>query len=349
MRCQYCFYYGIDGHTNGIMSEETLELLVRRIFEYAGNDGRAHNVSLAFQGGEPTLAGIDFFRRATELTRKYNTLKHTVSFALQTNGLNVDDEMASFLAKERFLVGLSVDGTRDIHDMHRRDVAGRGTYSRVMRTAALLSKHGVEYNVLCVVSRAVAKHPTAVYRSLTGAGFRYLQFIPCLDRGGEGDYSLDAEEYGRFLCTVFDLWYDDLRHGREISVRDFDNLVMRAAGRPSEICTMRGVCGCYFTVESDGSVYPCDFYVDSEWKMGNISELSFSELIGGETATRFISESREHPSECRECRYYGFCGSGCRSQRDVDGTNLFCAAYRHFFDHSAERIFELARHFFGTV
>ena len=346
MRCRYCFYYGGDGHSNGIMSDETLETLIMRTFEYAGSDGRAHAVSLAFQGGEPTLAGLEYFEKVVSLVGKYNLRGHKVNYAVQTNGLCINREMAEFFAEKRFLAGVSLDGNREIHDMNRLDAAGRATFSRVMKTLRLFDDVGVEYNILCVVSRVTARHPSAVYDGLTGAGFRYLQFIPCLDRNG-GGFSPDPDTYGKFLCTVFDKWYKDLSAGKNISVRDFDNYVLRAAGRLPEICTMRGVCGCYFTVESDGSVYPCDFYVTPEWRMGNVAEMSFADMLSSDTAKRFISESTAHPSECRQCRCYGFCGSGCRSLRDSDGKNIFCESYKHFFDHSYSRIFELSHRFFG--
>lgn len=346
MRCRYCFYYGGEGHSNGIMSDETLEMLIKRIFEYAGADGRAHRVSLAFQGGEPTLAGLEYFKKVVALVEKYNLTGHDVCYAVQTNGICIDREMAEFFAKNRFLAGVSLDGNCEIHDMNRLDASGRTTFSRVMKTLRLFDSVGVEYNILCVVSRAAARRPAAVYDSLTGAGFRYLQFIPCLDRG-DGRFAPDPEAYGRFLCTVFDKWYRDILSGKRISVRDFDNYILRAAGRLPEICTMRGICGCYFTVEADGSVYPCDFFVMPEWRIGNVSEMSFSDMLSSNTAKRFISESTAHPEECRSCRYYGFCGSGCRSLRNADGKNIFCESYKMFLDHSGARISELSRRFFG--
>lgn len=346
MRCRYCFYYGGEGHSNGIMDDATLELTIKRTLEYAGADGRAHSVSLAFQGGEPTLAGLDYFRKVVALIGKYNLQGHRINYAVQTNGLCIDREMAEFFAENRFLAGVSLDGNREIHDMNRLDASGKATFSRVMKTLRLFDEVGVEYNILCVVSRAVVRRPAAVYDALTGAGFRYLQFIPCLDRNG-GGLSPDPESYGKFLCTVFDRWYRDIVSGKSISVRDFDNYILRAAGRLPEICTMRGICGCYFTVESDGSVYPCDFFVLPEWRIGNVADMSFSDMLASDTAKRFITESTAHPEECKKCRYYGFCGSGCRSLRDESGKNIFCLSYKTFLDHAGDRIIELSRRFFG--
>ena len=345
MRCRYCFYYGLPEHNNGIMSDETLERLVSRIFEYAGD--KPSDVSIAWQGGEPTLAGDEYFEKAVTLTKKLNTAGHRLHYSIQTNGYELSERLADLFAREKFLVGISLDASRELHDVNRVDVHGKGTFDRVQKTVRLLKSKGVDFNILCVVSRAVARNPVKVYNSLTRAGFDFLQFIPCFDDGQSGAYSIDSKLLGDFLCRTFDLWFKDLEGGKQISIRDFDNYVMRAGGRLSEICTMRGVCGCYFTVEADGSVYPCDFYVTPEWKMGNLHDKALAELQDSEVAIRFIEDSKAHPDECKSCRWYGFCGSGCRRLRNGVGVNVFCDAYKAFFEHSGERIFYLARKYFG--
>ena len=345
MRCRYCFYYGLPEHNNGIMTDETLETLVKRIFEYASD--KPSDINIAWQGGEPTLAGEEYFRKAVELTKSLNTAKHRIHYSIQTNGYELSEGLADLFARENFLVGISLDANREIHDMNRVDAAGKGTYDRVMKTVKLLRSKGVDFNILCVISKAVARNPAKVYNSLTRAGFDFLQFIPCFDDGQTGAHSIDSKLLGNFFCRLFDLWFDDIEKGKQISIRDFDNYVMRAAGRLTEICTMRGVCGCYFTVEADGNVYPCDFYVSPEWKMGNLADKSLFELQGSETAKRFIEESKLHPDECKNCRWYGFCGSGCRRLRNGVGVNNFCEAYKMLFEHAHERIFYLARKFFS--
>ncbi len=341
MRCQYCFYFGEPEHQNGIMTDEMLERLMQRVFEYAG--GRPCNVNFAWQGGEPTLAGVEYFEKAVALSKQYNTAGHRLNYSIQTNGYDVSRELAELFAREHFLVGVSLDGNREIHDMNRRDAAGAGTYDRVLKTVKLFRELGVEFNILCVVSRAVARNAARVYDALTSAGFEFLQFIPCLDGDESGPYSLDSKLFGRFLCTVFDRWYDDVIHGKAVSIRDFDNYLMRAAGLPSEICTMRGVCGCYFTVESNGDVFPCDFYVTPEWKIGNVTENSLAEMLKSGSAIRFIEDSKDHPQSCRDCRWYAFCGSGCRRQRGDDRVSRFCESYKAFFDHAGDRLIALSR------
>ncbi len=341
MRCQYCFYYGDPEHQNGIMTEVTLELLMQRAFDHAGT--RPCNVNFAWQGGEPTLAGIGYFEKAVALSKQYNKVGHRLNYSIQTNGYDISESLAELFARERFLVGVSLDGDREIHDMNRRDISGQGTYGRVIKTLKLFRRLGVKFNILCVVSRAVARNAAKVYDSLLSAGFEYLQFIPCLDGGEPESYSIDSKLFGRFLCTVFDRWYYDVTHGRSVSIRDFDNYLMRAAGLPTEICTMQGICGCYFTVEANGDVFPCDFYVTPEWKIGNITQNSFSEMLDSEPAVLFVEDSKDHPQSCRECRWYYFCGSGCRRQRGADRISRFCEAYKLFFDHAGDRLILLSQ------
>ncbi len=341
MRCSYCFYFGDPEHQNGIMSERMLATLMQRVFEYAGE--RPSNINFAWQGGEPTLAGIDYFEKSVALSKKYNTVGHKLNYSIQTNGYDISEDLAKLFARESFLVGISLDGNREIHDMNRRDAAGRGTYDKISKTIKLFRRLGVEFNILCVVSRAVARNAAKVYDSLTSAGFEFLQFIPCLDDYEPRPYSLDSRGYGHFLCTVFDRWYNDVIHGKPISIRDFDNYLMRVAGLPSEICTMRGICGCYFTVESNGDVFPCDFYVTPEWKLGNISESSLADMLKSESAVRFIEDSKDHPENCRHCRWYALCGSGCRRQRGNDRMSRFCESYKMFFDHAGDRLIALSK------
>lgn len=349
MRCRYCFYADVSSRrevqNRGVMSEETLEILVRAALRYASG-----SCGFNFQGGEPTLAGLDFYRRLIELQNKYNVNRVEIFNAIQTNGYLIDDEWAKFLADNRFLVGLSLDGPAEIHDACRLDPAGKGTHTRVLRAAAALDRQGAEYNILCVVNNFVARHGRKVYNFFRQSGFRYLQFIPCLDPfdGDERhDYSLTAERYAGFLKATFDLYYDDFCRGEYTSVRTFDNYVSMLAGRPPEACGMQGVCSSYFTVEGDGSVYPCDFYVLDRYRMGSVLEDSFAAMAGSEAAVRFVEESKPVDSSCQSCGYFPFCRGGCRRYREpfVDGRpglNKFCSAYREFFDHALPRMQRMA-------
>ena len=346
MRCRYCFYADEARSRSvanyGLMSTGTLERLVEKAFAYATGP-----VSFAFQGGEPTLAGLDFYRALIEYEKKYNARRLPVSNAIQTNGLLIDGTWAGFLRENRFLVGLSMDGYGALHDSLRPDAAGNGTFARACEAAEVMTKSHVDFNILCVVSGPVARHGGKVYRYFRNRRFNYLQFIPCLDPldGAPGEWSLTAGDYARFLRETFALYYDDFMSGHPVSVRQFDNYVGMLLGQPPESCGMSGVCANYFTVEGDGSVYPCDFYVLDEWKMGNINEDSIEDMASSEAARRFVELSRPVNEKCRACRWLPLCRGGCRRNREpiAENTlNQFCAAYESFFEYACEGLRRIA-------
>ncbi len=284
LRCRYCFYADEAqkrGRASyGRMSAETLELLVREALSQA-----AGGCTFAFQGGEPTLAGLDFYEKLLELEKRYNRRHIPVQYAIQTNGCSLDRDWAAFFARNRFLVGLSLDGTREVHDAYRRDAAGEGSFQRVQRAAQLLQQAGVDFNVLTVVTNQTVRSIGKIYGYFKRSGLRYQQYIPCLDplgeERGQTEYALTPEAYGEFLCRLFDLWYADLSHGDYVYIRYFENLAAMLLGRPPESCGMSGQCACGFTVEADGSVYPCDFYVLDPYLLGHIGEQSFAGMRRG--------------------------------------------------------------------
>ena len=346
MRCKYCFYSDVSESRSvasyGIMTEDTLEALTKRVFEAAGE-----YAGFMFQGGEPTLAGLPFYERLIELQKKYNVKGIPVQNSIQTNGYAINDEWASFFAKNGFLVGLSIDGTRETHNSLRIDACGKGTFDRAMNAARLFEKHGVEFNILCVVNNFVARYPRRVYNELKK--FKFLQFIPCLDPfdGEKQAFSLTNERYASFLCATFDEYYRDFMSGNYVSVRNFDNYVRIFLGYPPENCAMCGRCSCYFVAEGDGSIYPCDFYVLDEWRLGSINDSSLEELLRTEKAKKFVTASEHISEKCRTCRYYPLCRGGCRREREpfIDGIpslNRLCSAYEKFFDYSHERMAEMA-------
>lgn len=351
LACRYCFYRDElerrESGDRGLMSEETAKLLIDRAFELP-----ADSLNFAFQGGEPTLAGLPFFERFVEAVRSRaaendgRPARH-VSFSLQTNGTVLDAEWARFLRREEFLVGVSVDGPRLLHDAFRPDRAGAGTYARVMRGVEALRAEGVPINALCVVNEAAADNAALVYRHLRSKGFEWIQFIPCLDpvggMPGETAWSLDPERYGRFLKTTFDLRFEEWRAGVPVGIRWFDNLVRMAADLPPESCGMAGSCAVSFTVEADGSVYPCDFYCTDEWRLGNVRTASFTAMRDCPTALRFVESSRHSAPECGSCSVYPLCRGGCRRDREpfvngLPGPNRLCPAFRQFFEYAGERI-----------
>ncbi len=345
LACRYCFYHDVTEKRIvpdfGMMSPETLEVLVKKALAMD-----LDMVNFAFQGGEPSLVGLPFYRKLIEFVARYNTKGIKVNYAMQTNGMLMDEEWAKFLGENKFLVGISIDGTKDIHDLNRVDPKNKGTYNRVIQAAKLMDKHNVDYNVLTVVTKNVAKHVTKVYNNLKKQGFRYLQFIPCLDELGSAPeshvYSLTPEDYGMFLDTLFNAWYNDLKTGKQISIRMFDNLVGMAMGYPAESCDMREGCSVNLIVEADGSAYPCDFYVLDEWKLGNIVDDDLQAMLISDVGKKFVLESFELIEDCRNCEYFWLCQGGCR--RHSDGKNLyFCEAYKHFYGKNTGKIHELAQ------
>ena len=339
MGCKYCFYRDVAENRAeafaGMLPLDAMERVIVAGMEYA--EGIC---SFAFQGGEPTLAGLDFFRSVIALEQKHAKPGVEIRNALQTNGTLIDDEWAQFLAEHHFLVGLSLDGPADLHNLNRIDHQGGDTFNKVVRAARLCEKYGVEYNILCVVTGKNARSIEKIYRFFRKSGFKWLQFIPCLEpltaAHGESPYALTVETYGDYLLRVFDLWLADLRKGIYISIRHLDNWLSVLFGEPPEVCSMVGHCSVQFVVEGDGGVYPCDFYVLDRWRMGTVGEQSFAQMIGSAAAHDFIDGSYHVPAECRVCRFGAVCRNGCRRDRVIEpdgtiGKNYYCEAYRRFF------------------
>lgn len=351
LHCKYCFYNNVTENRKeksyGMMSYETLDTLVKKAFEYTDK-----LVGFTFQGGEPTLAGLDFYKQLISLQEKYNTKKIQVNNAIQTNGMIIDDEWSEFLAKNKFLVGLSLDGPKEVHDQNRININGIGSYKRIEKTIESFNKYKVEYNILAVVTKSVARHVEKIYKYYSKNSFEYLQFIPCLDdlgeEAGKNPYSLTPEAYCDFLKRLFDLWYVDFKAGKKISIRMFDNIIQMLLGLHPEACDMSGHCSANLIIEADGSCYPCDFYVLDKWNMGNITVNSIKDLLQGEKAKRFVDSSLEIPEDCGKCEFISLCRGGCRRHYEpVDkkslGRNYFCLAYKNFYRYTILRFQEIAR------
>lgn len=342
MRCAYCFYEDVAKHrgvrNRGLMSEDTARALLRAGAAYLGDGGHMH---IVFQGGEPTLAGLDFYRRFLEAEKELCPLGIQIHHGIQTNGLALDDQWASFFGGNNFLVGLSVDGTAELHNRLRPDAAGKGTWNRACHGLSLLKRHNAEGNLLCVVTGAAARMPQRIYASLKKLGDYPLQFIPCLDplAAGRGSlpHSLHPAAYGDFLCGLYDAWMRDLANGHLVSIRYFDDLLSILCGLPPTSCANAGRCGSYLTVEGDGSLYPCDFYVLDEWYMGNIHTCSVEEALDSPNGRRFRTQGDARPALCGTCRYVALCRGGCKrdwTSGPAGMQNYYCEAFQRFFDHA---------------
>lgn len=340
MKCAYCFYRDEMSHRTegnlGFMSAETANLLIDRL---ANLNDRRH--SFVFQGGEPTLAGIDFFRNFLETAEKKLPEK-TLSWAIQTNGCNITEEWAKFFFEKKFLVGLSVDGVEKTHDKYRLGCDGKGTFSKAIAAAKTLSKAKVDFNILTVVTKDVASIPEEIYDFYKKSGFTYWQYIPCLDglgRGEKAEYSITPELYLSFLKRLFDCYKRDMFAGNYVYIRRFENLCGMTAGLASEECGLSGECNHGLLIEADGGIYPCDFYALDEYRLGNVKSCELSEAFMSPAMQRFQRESLLKPKECDGCRWKKMCGGGCRRDRVMTENgvkNVYCETFRAFLDYAYE-------------
>ena len=334
MNCRYCFYrLASETRENRIMTSETVDTLIQKIREY-----RPSALSVVFQGGEPTLAGLDFFKDFVEKIK--GNIKAPVIYALQTNGLLIDDAFAQFFKENGFLVGVSLDGNRETNDRYRLDKSGESVFEKVQSSINTLKNHGVDFNILSVIDDKNADDIENSYSFFKEQGYNYLQFIPFVD--GENGVSLTPEKYGVFLKKIFDLWYADFINGDYVSIRHIDNYIGILLGNPPENCAMCGVCGSYFVVEANGDIFPCDFYCKDEYRLGSICGEKPFEV--SEKQKEFIEQSMLIHEKCRDCKYRILCRGGCKRDR-TDGytKNRYCEAYKSFFDYAAQRMINAAK------
>jgi uncharacterized protein len=330
------------------MSDALLETYVRQYI--AASPGPV--VLFVWHGGEPTLAGLDFYRHAVELQKHYLPQGWTCWNNLQTNGILLDDEWCSFLADAHFDVGLSIDGTQWLHDAYRKDRRGHGTYKRVVGAIRCLQDHGIQPDLICVVTSAVAKEPVSVYRTLRNFNTGWIQFIPivrCAPDGQVTSESVTGEAYGRFLCTVFNEWiYHDLG---KLNVQLFAEMSLVLSGGTANLCWMAPTCGRALIVEHDGGVYACDHFVTSEHRIGNLETSPLSELVDAPMQRRFGDDKRDQlPAQCRSCSWLRVCNGGCPKDRFVltedgePGLNYLCSGLRQFFAHADQPLRQVIEH-----
>ena len=356
--CTYCYYlekenlYAAKGRDYR-MSDTVLESYIRQYIQ----SQPAQHVSFAWQGGEPTLLGVPFFERVLELQKKYAGDK-LVDNAFQTNGTLLDDAWGEFLARNKFLIGLSVDGPAEIHDAYRVDKGGQPTFTRVMRGLDILKKHGVEFNTLTVINRTNSYHAQKVYRFLKEIGSKYLQFIPIVEQVAAqpdpnglvllkpyarqqttvSEWSVEPLQFGKFLSAVFDEWVlGDVGH---VFVQIFDVALESWSGLPQTLCVFAPQCGKALAVEHNGDLYSCDHFVYPENKLGNIMERAMSGLVKSPQQTRFgNAKETALPSDCKTCDVRFACNGECPKHRFTTtasgeyGLNYLCAGYKHFFHH----------------
>lgn len=331
MRCKYCFYYSLANSREvadyGIMNEATAE----RIIDGALNFAQGERVYFSFQGGEPLLAGKEFFSRFFEYADRKNANNSPIHYALQTNGTLIDGEWIKLFKDNSVLIGLSLDGDREAN-RYRMEANYAPAFNKSLAAAEALQSAGVDFNILSVVTGYSAENITSIYRFFTAKGFKYLQFIPCLRPFGdkrESDMYMTVGQYAKYLVTLFNLYFKDYMDGKYTSIRHFDNMVRLFLGQRTEQCGIDGHCSHQFVVEGNGNVYPCDFYCTDEWLLGNIATDDFSSLAKSDKAKRFLMESLSVNPKCKVCEYYKMCrGGGCKRQKE---DRDYCEAYKTFF------------------
>jgi uncharacterized protein len=330
------------------MSDEVLETYIRQLIEAH----RTPQVTVAWQGGEPTLMGVDFYRRAIELQKKHGRPGMTFENTMQTNGTLLDDEWGEFFKENDFLIGISIDGPAELHDAYRVDKKGRPTFDRVMKGLRLLQKYEVEHNILVTVNRKNANHPLDVYRFLRDeAGASWMQFIPVVERINEdglrlyqegtsvSERSVTPEQFGRFLIQVFDEWVrNDVG---KIFVQTFEATLRNWMELPSSgMCVFEETCGLGLALEHNGDLYSCDHFVEPRYLLGNIQETQIGELVAGEKQRKFGRDKRDSlPRACRECDVLFACHGECPKNRFLTtadgepGLNYLCTGWKAFFHH----------------
>jgi uncharacterized protein len=338
--CAYCFYLDRDADPykdlpGRRMTLDTLERLVDTYLFYS-----YPNSVFAFQGGEPTLAGLKFFEKLIEFQKQYGRDGQNVSNALQTNAILIDDDWCALFREYNWLLGVSIDGPEPVHDLYRFNKQGRGTWKQVMHGIETLKKNRVDFNALCVLSQANVERPREVYQFFRGLGIEYIQYIPLAEFDGEGNalpFTITPEQYGRFLCETFDLWWPDRR---KMHIRYFDNIAEAVAGQKPGNCTMHETCDSYVVVEYNGDVYPCDFFVEGGWKLGNITIDSWPEVSRRRTRYSFAAKKTVAHADCQVCEYQSICHGGCPKLRhgrhgSFEDLDYFCQAYKMIFARAA--------------
>jgi len=321
------------------MDDLTLRTMISGYMKSASN-----GAAFGWQGGEPLLAGLDFFQRAVGYQAHYGQPGQLVSNNLQTNGALLDDQWARFFRQYNFFLGVSLDGPEEVHNRYRYFTTGDGGFQRTMAGIQILRKHQVDFSILTVVNDVTARKPEQLYHFFLRNRLQYLQFIPCVeierDTGKVKEYSVGVDQYGDFLSALFDVWFN--KGKPRASIRLFENILAIYLGREPEICAFKNRCGSYAVVEYNGDVYPCDFFVEEKWRAGNLRETPLDELCQNQKMETFNDAKMRESSGCSTCEWNVICHFGCQHYRGDNGENYLCAAYKRFYHYTHRRFGKLA-------
>jgi uncharacterized protein len=342
--CKYCFYKNRSpevGRGTQRMSDQVLEKLVT---DYVTLGFPV--VGFAWQGGEPTLMGLDFFQKAVTLQKKYAAPGQEISNTMQTNGILLDDKWCRFFHDNKFLIGLSIDGPRQFHDYYRLDHSGSGTFDKVLRTIWNFKKYRVEFNTLTLLNNHNVDHPDELFDFLVANGSGYMQFIPCIETdpatGQIADFSITPPRYADFLCRIFDRWYDYGPH--KLNIREIDSLISYFVLGKHTICTYSPQCAGFVVVEHTGDCFCCEFFVEPKWRLGNILQTPLQKLAAAPLKRTFARTKQDLCDRCLLCRHLAVCRGGCLKDRVAfDGRHsYFCESYKRFFDYVTPRARQIA-------
>jgi uncharacterized protein len=346
LRCDYCFYLEksslYPGSGKRRMTDQTLRTVLERYFETT-----QPVYSMIWQGGEPTLMGEPFYKRVVDLQKKLAPRGAHIANALQTNATLIKNDLAAHLAKYRFLVGCSIDGPADLHDAHRRTRTRRNSHARAVQGVRTLQAAGVPVNAVVLVSATNVSAPLKVYRHLLELGIRHIQFVPCVESDSSGrplPFSIDGKTWGEFLLAVFEQWH--AAHRGLVFIRNFDSVMAKMAGLADTECRLCNRCDQYLVVEHNGDVYPCDFYVGTEMKLGNVSYDSFEAMRERPLYSSFSTAKQSIPTGCTTCEHASLCMGDCpkfRSGKQRQGVSILCSGWQHFFQEARGRLESLVR------
>jgi len=349
LRCEYCYYYRNSSIYQGKEPHRMpLELLEKIVREYLALPGWHKPIS--WQGGEPTLAGLDFFKKAVEFERKYSQSDQVIENNLQTNGVLFNKDWAEFLADEQFLTGISLDGPEQVHDCYRHDAGGGKTYAKVMRAIDLMHRYGADFNILTVVAKHTVDKPEELYRFFRAQGFNYMQFIPCVEKENDGyaEFSIDADELADFFCRLFDEYLKE--DDPKVYERTIDSVLHSFLHVEPPYCVFTDQCDSMLTFEYNGDAFPCDFFVTKRWLLGNIETDNMTSLATGDRLRQFSAATKTRPEECGRCRWNFTCRGGCARYREMAGgdfsaSNYFCRTWQTFFAHSFGKLKNLMQNY----
>ena len=345
LRCAHCFY-SVKTALYPAPRRMSPEILDRLISSYMATDQPQY--VFGWQGGEPTLMGVEFFHEVTCLQQRYGRRGTVVTNGLQTNGTMLDDDLAAHLAAYRFLVGVSLDGPAELHDHYRRDAGGEGSHAAALECLARLRRHRVEFNTLTLVTDANALRAAEVFRYLAEQGVAYHQYLPCVEFDAQGrplPWTITGEQWGEFLCALFDAWWP---LANSVSVRLFDALLAARLGHPPPLCHLGTDCRQYFVVEHNGDVYPCDFFVTPETRLGNLLEDSWEALQASPAYREFGAGKAQWSERCAGCEFLRWCAGDCLKHRyrtgpDPRACSWLCEGWRQFYRHALPRLHERAQ------